>query len=200
MSKRRRSTAVSFTALTFAAGTTLAACGQPQPVPNARAPESAAAVPQAQAETGFASLQECKDAAPAGVDCDAAWSQALAEHAATAPAFANQQECEAQWGEGQCQTTQRDGGSVFIPLMAGLLLGRMLSGGLGPRPVYRDRAGGYHAGGAGGRSYLGSGGFGGGAFRPAPAAGRSSNAVAQPRATTARGGFGSTASGRSVGG
>lgn len=207
MSKRRRSTAVSFTALTFAAGTTLAACGQPQQraVPNAQAQEraaaaSAAATGEAAAETGFASLQDCKDAAPVGVDCDAAWAEAQAAHAATAPAFQTQAECEAQWGDGQCQTTQRNGSSMFMPLLAGMLLGRALGGGFGgSRPMYRDRAGGYYGGGAGGRTYYGNGGFGGGRFQPGPNASRSAG-ISPSRTTTARGGFGSSASGRSVGG
>lgn len=198
MSKRRRSTAVSFTALTFAAGTTLAACGQPQPVPDVRAPEASPAVAAAQAETGFASLEECKAAAPQGVDCEAAWAQARSEHQATAPAFANQQECEAQWGDGQCETTQRNGTSVFIPLLAGFLIGNALSRGFS-RPVYRDRYGGYYGGGYGGRTYYGAGGFGGGAFRPGPGYSRPTT-VAPSRTTTARGGFGRTASGRSIGG
>lgn len=196
---RRRSVAVSFSALTLAAGTTLSACGQPQSAPAPRAQEAAAAA-EAQAETGFASLEECRAAAQPGLDCDAAWTQAQAEHAATAPAFADQQQCEAEWGEGQCQTAQRNGGSVFIPLLAGFLIGRALTGGgmFGARPLYRDRNGGYYGGGYGGRTYYGSGGLQNGRFQPS--AGRTTPYASAGRTTTARGGFGTSASGRSVGG
>lgn len=126
--------------------------------------------------------------------CRTAEQQALAEHVRTAPRFATREACEAEMGAGNCgpapaaaqappvagqpatpgqQTTQPQsgGGSFFLPLMMGYMMGR--SGGLGGQPqatpIYRDRAGTAYAGrapvgsvdAAGGFRSTARGGFGG---------------------------------------
>lgn len=94
--------------------------------------------------------------------CKTAYDAAQAEHLQQAPKFATQAECEAA-GFQQCEQAQvktadgSGGGSFFMPMMMGYMMGRMLGGGgMAPqpnapgtaRPVYSDRAGYLHAGGA----------------------------------------------------
>ncbi len=131
--------------------------------------------------------------------CNEAYAVAQTEHVQQAPKFATQAECEAA-GFSQCQVTEvktaeGTGGSFFMPMMMGYMVGRMLSPGMPgaagrmgspttARPVYSDRGGFLHAGGAQvGRLAPGATGIG-----PSGMATR----------VTTRGGFGSSA--RSFGG
>ncbi|MBX3454963.1 DUF1190 domain-containing protein [Ferrovibrio sp.] len=102
--------------------------------------------------------------------CRMALADARQTHVQTAPKFANRQECEAQFGANNCgtpeqvlrfgdeanpqtagaspapanqQQAQQGGGSVFMPLMMGYMMGRMMGGAGGPwaaQPMYRDAA------------------------------------------------------------
>ena len=59
--------------------------------------------------------------------CDEQYAQAQAEHAETAPRYDALAVCEEEHGVGACiQDEQRP--SIFMPLMAGFLMGQMLSG------------------------------------------------------------------------
>lgn len=59
--------------------------------------------------------------------CDAQYAQAVAEHDETAPRYDAVAVCEAEHGAGACiQDESRP--SIFMPLMAGFLMGQMLSG------------------------------------------------------------------------
>lgn len=59
--------------------------------------------------------------------CEAQYAQAAEEHAETAPRYDALAVCEAEHGAGSCiEDEQRS--SVFMPLMAGFLMGQMLSG------------------------------------------------------------------------
>ncbi|MFC4255246.1 DUF1190 domain-containing protein [Altererythrobacter xixiisoli] len=113
----------------------------------------------------FTTLAECT---AAGFDeqlCKGARSTAEQEHAAAAPQFASQAECEAEWGQHKCETAPQTetaqqatsgGTGFFVPFMAGFVLSRMMQqsfnrdgrvpsyaagGANGGGPVYRDRAG-----------------------------------------------------------
>jgi len=141
--------------------------------------------------------------------CEADYRQALAAHIQTAPAYTNRQDCEAEFGIGRCEAkpaqelglqqaatmndnnaTQAGGGSFFLPMMAGYMMGSMLSNNnrMAPQALYRPRGQGSFVNGNG--------------VRVAPASGavrlRSSSAAVQApktRTTTmARGGFGARAS------
>jgi uncharacterized protein YgiB involved in biofilm formation len=131
--------------------------------------------------------------------CNEAFAAAQTEHVQQAPKFASQAECEAA-GFAQCQqtevkTAQGTGGSFFMPMMMGYMMGRMMSPGapgaasrMGApttaRPVYSDRGGYLYAGGSSvGRLAPGSTSLG-----PSGMATR----------VTSRGGFGASA--RSFGG
>lgn len=82
-------------------------------------------------------------------ECEAGLKEAQAQHEATAPRYDALAVCEEQHGEGQCQQEAgaSGGGSVFMPILAGYMLGRMLGGagaaGLGSKPLYQTRGGGF---------------------------------------------------------
>jgi len=95
--------------------------------------------------------------------CADAYATAQTEHVQQAPKFASKAECEAA-GFPTCEqtevkTAQGTGSSFFMPMMMGYMVGRMLSPGMPgaanrmgspttARPVYSDRGGFLHAGGA----------------------------------------------------
>ncbi|RVT95567.1 DUF1190 domain-containing protein [Rhodovarius crocodyli] len=117
----RRSTAVTITLLSTAA-IALVWCGD-GPTP----PEG---------DTLFTSEDACR--ASFGSDdtaaCRDAFADARQRHEATAPRFTERAICENQTG-GECTTvSQPNGTSLFIPVMAGVLIGRVLASG-GPRSV-----------------------------------------------------------------
>ncbi|EKE43985.1 hypothetical protein OCGS_1966 [Oceaniovalibus guishaninsula JLT2003] len=71
--------------------------------------------------------------------CAEQYAEALAEHAETAPRYDAIDVCEEQHGEGACvadAASGSGGGSIFMPLMAGYLMGQLLSGrGMGSRAL-----------------------------------------------------------------
>ncbi len=108
----RRSTYVGFTVFTLSAA--LAACG-------------------GDVETGkeaavYTSVEQCQKANP-GADCEKALREAQLEHLKTAPAAQTRAQCEQEWGDGHCEEHPGStGGSVFLPMMAGFMLGHALAG------------------------------------------------------------------------
>lgn len=162
---------------------------------------------QAQAFPDLAScLDEADDAgAPfTAQDCETAFAAAQAAHLESAPRYEDEALCEEQHG-GECLVEARPGGSVFMPILTGYLLGRALSGNSRPllsQPLV-SRPGGFAT--VSGDTRLASNSgvaeMRASAFRPAP-----STRLAPPlsRAAVARtGGFGQTRTaigGRGVGG
>lgn len=136
-------------------------------------------------------------------DCRAAFAQAKADHAETAPRYDSLQVCEEQHGEGNCGTEAAQGaggsGSIFMPLLMGYMIGSMLGGrGVMSQPLMRTGTGGFATpGGTALATNNGTGKMGTGVFAKAPVT------AGQPpmtRATVAqRGGFGQTATTRSTG-
>ncbi|PTV97473.1 uncharacterized protein YgiB involved in biofilm formation [Rhodobacter aestuarii] len=152
----------------------------------------------------FPDLQSCLDATGSGSlfsadDCRKGFEEAQALNAETAPRYDSLEVCEAQYGEGNCgseqQVTGGSGmGSIFMPLLAGYLMGNMLGGGrgLGAQPLHRTADGRFAT--PAGTTYAnntGKGKVGAGAFTKAP------TTVGKPPLTKAtaaqRGGFGSSA-------
>ncbi len=93
----------------------------------------------------FESVEQCQN--EAGFDretCEANFKQAEAEHVRVAPKYTSAADCEADFGAAQCeiapQTTQ-NGGSVFMPLMMGYMMGSMMSNSsrVATQPLYRSR-------------------------------------------------------------
>jgi uncharacterized protein YgiB involved in biofilm formation len=135
--------------------------------------------------TGLIVLQGCDDKEKAFKDeqeclktnsaekCRQAFNQSQAMHAASAPKFMSREDCEKQFGVGKCTGTPPDsreasGGGMFMPMMAGFMMGKMMGGGhVASGYRHEDDRRGSRAGAAG---YLGRpsasakrGGFGGSA-------------------------------------
>ena len=100
----------------------------------------------------FPDLQSCQDAAGSGSlfsgeDCAAAFEEAKTLNVETAPRYDSLQVCEAEFGEGNCSTEAQaapgGSGSIFMPLLAGYLIGNMLGGnrGVASQPLYRTKDG-----------------------------------------------------------
>lgn len=96
----------------------------------------------------FPDLQSCRqEAEQAGFsagDCEAAFAEAQQLHVESAPRYDSLTVCEEQHGEGACGTEEQvasgGSGSIFMPLIAGYLLGNMLGGRGGmaaAQPLYR---------------------------------------------------------------
>jgi uncharacterized protein YgiB involved in biofilm formation len=118
--------------------------------------------------TFFESVQQCRSAAAnfesiAVADCDAAFATARQEHATLAPRYESAALCAEQHGADACapqeqvlaavgaadgsgepQQVAQGGGSIFMPMLAGYMMGQMLRGGspaYAGRPLYSDRQG-----------------------------------------------------------
>tara|TARA_R110000744_G_scaffold117784_1_gene220210 strand:- start:178 stop:759 length:582 start_codon:yes stop_codon:yes gene_type:complete len=103
----------------------------------------------------FPDLQSCVDEASRGgmftaQDCETSFAQAEALHVEAAPRYDSIAVCEEQHGEGACGTeasaTQGGSGSIFMPLLAGYLIGNMLGGKAGmsaSQPLYKNADGRY---------------------------------------------------------
>lgn len=89
----------------------------------------------------YSSLGECvQQSEMTDSDCRHGYLDARRQHADVAPKFASKQECEAAFGAGNCESApqQSSGGSLFMPLMMGYMLGSMTSAGhVTPQPLYR---------------------------------------------------------------
>lgn len=87
----------------------------------------------------YASLQEClQEQLGEAQMCQAAFQEALKEAEQSAPKYASQADCEYEFGEQNCVTYQHQGGSWFMPAMAGFMMGRALSGGDRVAPLYQS--------------------------------------------------------------
>lgn len=103
--------------------------------------------------SAFPDLQSCTNAAEQGgmltvQECETSFAEAETLHVETAPRYDSLQVCEEQHGEGACGTeaAASDGGSgsIFMPLMTGLLIGNLLSGRAGmssAQPLYKTADG-----------------------------------------------------------
>lgn len=93
--------------------------------------------PEVQTAEGlFTSVEACVDKTQNPYMCKQAFDQAQAQAAEAAPKFASVQECESQFGQGQCGTQQTTGGHSFIgPLMTGFFLSQLMSGRGGAAPA-----------------------------------------------------------------
>ena len=154
----------------------------------------------------YQNADDCSSANPGkSAECKATYDNALKEAARTAPKYASREDCVAEFGEGQCQQApaqagvatenqaqaQQSGGSFWMPLMAGYMMGRLMGGGAGyaQQPLFSSKNPASPAYGqytdASGKSY--------GAAQPGRSATVSKTAMAPKPATTStvtRGGFG----------
>ena len=79
----------------------------------------------------FSTPDECAAFYNPPAQCQAAFAEAEQLHPKVAPRSANKQECEADFGAGQCETApeQHQQGSFFMPMMMGFMAGQMLNRG-----------------------------------------------------------------------
>ncbi|HEQ1858058.1 TPA: DUF1190 family protein [Providencia alcalifaciens] len=161
----------------------------------------------------YTNAQDCSQANPSQAEqCTLAYNNALNEAAKTAPKYATQEDCVAEFGESMCTQApaqagiagtstpatgepaaqQQSSGSMWMPLMMGYMMGRMMGGSAPSQPLFSSKNPASPANGkfvdATGKSY-----------GPAVAGGRSMSvpktAMAPKPPTTStvtRGGFGDT--------
>ena len=122
----KRSSAVT---LTIMSAVTMTACGDATPP----------------APTTYATAQECIAGGQPQDVCLKSFDDAVAAHTQSAPAFPSKEACESGVDVDRCVPAQRrnaDGSmsSIFVPAMAGYILGNALGGrGYASAPVYRSR-------------------------------------------------------------
>lgn len=91
----------------------------------------------------FENLQQCLDDTTMDrSDCEANYKEARDQHAAVAPKYASAADCQADFGAGQCEKAPyqtQSGGSIFMPLMMGYMMGSMIGGrrSMMSQPLYR---------------------------------------------------------------
>lgn len=102
----------------------------------------------------YQNADDCSAATGKAAECTTAYNSALKEAERTAPKYASREDCVAEFGEGQCQQTPaqagmapenqaqaQSSGSFWMPLMAGYMMGRMMSGGAGyqQQPLFSSK-------------------------------------------------------------
>ncbi len=91
----------------------------------------------------FENLQQCLDDTTMDRgECEANYKEARDQHAAVAPKYSSEADCQADFGAGQCEKSPyrtESGGSVFMPLMMGYMMGSMIGGrrSMMSQPLYR---------------------------------------------------------------
>ncbi|MBT3536595.1 MAG: DUF1190 domain-containing protein [Rhodospirillaceae bacterium] len=92
----------------------------------------------------FDSLQQCiNEPGMLREDCEKSQAEARSQHTAVAPKYTSVQDCQADFGAGRCEQApyrSSTGGSIFMPLMMGYMMGSMLNGRRmgGSQPLYRS--------------------------------------------------------------
>ncbi|MGL4858211.1 MAG: DUF1190 family protein [Enterobacteriaceae bacterium] len=162
-----------------------------------------------QSVTLYQNADDCSAVNPSlAQQCQQSYQAALQEAAKTAPKYASRADCVAEFGENECtevaqnsapqtqtesgqQQVQQQSGGTWMPLLAGYMMGRMMSGGYSQQPLFTSKSAGSPMNGklvdASGRSY-GAASYGRtmtvdkSAMAPKPAT----------TSTVTRGGFGET--------
>ncbi len=95
----------------------------------------------------FESVKQCtSDPLLSEAQCKSSFKEAQNQHAAVAPKYATAEDCQADFGPENCETAPyktASGGSVFMPMMAGYMMGSMLGGrsSMMSQPLYRSGQG-----------------------------------------------------------
>ncbi|WP_018632257.1 DUF1190 domain-containing protein [Neomegalonema perideroedes] len=123
----KRSKAVHLLYLGIAA-TALQGCGEDERPRGYVEPPTIQSV--ATGEGAYFSMQECQSRFDQAL-CDQSAAEARAEHAENAPKFASQESCEDFSGPGMCEPAPQtagasSGGSSFMPMMMGFMVGRAI--------------------------------------------------------------------------
>lgn len=155
----------------------------------------------------FASPTECIAAGYQATACEDAYKAAIAKHGAEAPRYSQQQQCEEEWGSGNCRETgAASGNSSFMPFLTGYLLSSALNGNNGGyynyggyygSPIYRSRSGNVQLAPSGGSTSVGTST---GVRKVATAPVTAPKPANVNTRSVSRGGFGGSMGGRSFGG
>ncbi len=92
----------------------------------------------------YEDLQQCKnDPLATPEQCEMSFKEASAQHASVAPKYSSQADCQADFGAGKCEQAPYQtstGGSVFMPLMVGYMMGSFLGGrsSMISQPLYKS--------------------------------------------------------------
>jgi uncharacterized protein YgiB involved in biofilm formation len=92
----------------------------------------------------FKDMEQCKnDPMMRSGQCEASFKEARGQHASVAPKYATKADCQADFGDEKCETAPyqtSSGGSVFMPMMMGYMMGSMLGGrsSMMSQPLYRS--------------------------------------------------------------
>lgn len=102
-----------------------------------------AACEEAKVDTAlFESVKQCTGLGFSVQECEANYREAQRNHVNVAPKYTAKADCEADFGAAQCEVAPQrttSGGSVFMPLMAGYMMGSLLSGGRSAgQPLYKS--------------------------------------------------------------
>jgi uncharacterized protein YgiB involved in biofilm formation len=91
----------------------------------------------------FASKEECLNAQIlTAARCDDAFKNAEPAALADAPKFDSMDKCTAEFGANGCKSATWNGASVFVPVLAGMLMARALTGSqAASQPLYPPRTG-----------------------------------------------------------
>jgi uncharacterized protein YgiB involved in biofilm formation len=155
----------------------------------------------------YPSVEACEAAAKhTDQECRDGFAAAQREHEASARHYQTREECIAAFGIDGCEERHAEGGgSFFMPLM----LGYMLGGGFGYHPLYQDPvrrdcvvgAGGMRFGGCSSGGSFGGGTTSGSWYRGSSSSfsGGTSSAGEAETSTVSRGGFGASGHGSSGG-
>ena len=137
-------------------------------------------------------------------DCQTQFAQAQQEYLETAPRYESKELCEQEHGAGNCEgdptaQNQSGGGSIFMPMLMGYMIGSMLGGGRGvmSQPMVRTAQGGFATpdGKQTFASNRGTGRVAGSTFTKAPSTiGKAPMSASQ---VNQRGGFGGSSTARS---
>jgi len=92
----------------------------------------------------YDSLQQCiDDPATTRERCEKNYKEARGQHAAVAPKYSSAVDCQADFGAGRCEQApyrSSNGGSIFMPMMMGYMMGSLIGGrrSMGSQPLYRS--------------------------------------------------------------
>ena len=92
----------------------------------------------------YDSLEQCKnDPTVSFEECQKSFKEARDQHAAVAPKYSSLADCQADFGAEKCEKSPyrtSSGGSVFMPMMMGYMMGSMLGGrgSMISQPLYRS--------------------------------------------------------------
>ena len=102
-----------------------------------------AACEEAKVDTAlFESVKQCTSLGFTVQECETNYKEAQRNHVNVAPKYTKREDCETDFGAAQCEVAPQrtsSGGSVFMPLMAGYMMGSLLSGGRSAgQPLYKS--------------------------------------------------------------